>query len=510
MKVSMYDFFEQTAKENKDKTAVIENGQTWTFSQLERDCHGIAAQIIEKSSMTNSVIGVLLKKSYSLIAADLAITASGCAYMNLDYKSPPERISSIINNVKPALIITDAQGAELLSSISGEIVPQLIVLGSDKIEAPVHSSAASFRRHRQNVIDTDPYCLINTSGSTGTPKAVVLNHMSFVDFVSWSISEFDFDGSEIMGSLSPTIFDIFSYELCLLGFKGVTLCLIDDQLSPFPAKILEIIEEYRVNFIFWVPTIMVNIANLGLLDKFSLPDLKMVWFAGEVFPTTYFNKWFDRLPNAKFVNLYGPIEITLDCAYHVVTSRIPDENPIPIGAGCKNTDLILLNDDGSETRDGDIGQLCVRGISLAMGYYNNPEATEKAFVPNPLNKNYPEIIYKTGDLVTRSDGLYYFKGRADTLIKHLGYRIELAEIEHSILSGMNEVRNVCVGYSTDRKEIIAYCELDRSITIQEFRMRLRNILPTYMIPAKLVEVEKMAMNTNGKIDRLVYKRLSEK
>jgi len=509
MKTNIYEFFEQTAKDNNNKTAVIEDGKSWSFSQLEKDCHGIARKILNNSSQNNSIIGVFLKKSYALIASDLAITASGNTYMNMDYKGPPERLRAILNNVNPEMIITDSDGANLLEALSEQNLPQLIIINSLNEKSLDDSFADHLREHRYNVIDTDPYCLINTSGSTGIPKSVILNHRSFVDFVNWSVYEFNFNGSEIIGSLSPSIFDIFSFELCLLSFEAATICLIDDKLAPFPAKILDILENQKINFIFWVPTIMVNIANLGLLDKFSLPNLKTIWFAGEVFPTAYFNKWFDKLSHAKFVNLYGPIEITLDCSYHEVTERIPDDEPIPIGKSCRNTNLIVLNDDGSETKDGEIGELCVRGTSLAMGYYNNAEATKKAFVLNPINKNYPEIIYKTGDLVVRSNGLYYFKGRADTLVKHLGYRIELAEIEHSISSVMEEVLNICVIYSSDRKEIIAYCELDKSLTIRDFRIRLRDTLPTYMIPSKLVEVKNMAMNANGKIDRLVYKRLSE-
>jgi len=509
MKTSVYNYFEETAKNNRDKAAIIDDNQTWTFAQLERAIHTMASLIMEQYVPVNSVVGVLLKKSHTLAVADLAITAVGCAYMNLDYKSPAERINKILNTIKPCLIITDSHGLALLGALPVTISVLIIPASEENPVAFQPTDVNPGRERLRNIIDTDPYCLINTSGSTGTPKAVVLNHRSFVDFVEWSATALDIDGNEIVGSLSPAIFDIFSYELCMLAFKGSTLYLIDDRLSPYPAKILEVLERHHVSFIFWVPTIMVNIANLGLLDRFSLPDLRMVWFAGEVFPTVHFNKWFDRLPRVKFVNLYGPIEITLDCTYYLVPDRIPDDRPIPMGLPCRNTALLVLKEDGSEARDGEVGELYVRGTSLAMGYYNNPEQTAKAFVPNPLNNSYPEIIYKTGDLVTRQDDLYYFKGRADTMIKHLGYRIELAEIEHSILTSMDEVKNVCVVYAAERKEIIAYCEMQQTLSFQDFRTRLRQNLPAYMIPGKLVEVEQMPMNANGKIDRLHFKKLSQ-
>jgi amino acid adenylation domain-containing protein len=470
----------------------------------------MAAEILKYSVPSNSVISVFLKKSKDLIVADLAITAIGCTYMNLDYKSPIERIGKIINTVRPLLVITDSQGFALLKSIPYEILSVLTIPESDdEVFTPEPMEENPGRDRLQQIIDTDPYCLINTSGSTGTPKSVVLNHRSFFDFVDWSATTIGINGEEVVGSLSPAIFDIFSYELCMLALKGSTIYLIDDRLSPYPAKILEALEKQQVSFIFWVPTIMVNIANLGLLERFSLPDLKMVWFAGEVFPTPHFNKWYDRLVHTKFVNLYGPIEITLDCTYYQVTGRIPDDQPIPMGLPCRNTALLVLNDDGREVDEGEVGELYVRGTSLAMGYYNNPDQTAKTFVNNPINKCYPEIIYKTGDLVACHEGLYYFKGRADTMIKHLGYRIELAEIEHAILASMHEVKNVCVIYAAERKEIIAYCEMSMDLTLQDFRTRLGKSLPNYMLPGKLVCVDHMPMNTNGKIDRLYFKKLSQ-
>ena len=227
--------------------------------------------------------------------------------------------------------------------------------------------------------------------------------------------------------------------------RASTIVLIPENFSPFPIKILDLLKKFKVSFIFWVPTIMVNIANMDLFQNFKLDSLKLVWFAGEVFPTKQFNYWKNKFKNATFVNLYGPIEITLDCTYFIVNRKFSDNEPLPIGIPCKNTDVIILNENDELVKNFEEGELCVRGSSLAMGYYNNKLKTSSAFVQNPLNKSYPELIYRTGDIVAYNEfNEIVFKGRKDTLVKHLGYRIELGEIEHVILNDLKLVDNACV------------------------------------------------------------------
>ncbi len=509
MKINLIEAFEETVDRFPTKTAVIEGKTETSFSALNGMAYTFAEEITKKSDgdfSSPKPIAVFMNKCAMSIAADLGVLISGNFYMNLDIKTPAERISNILTLVKPAAIITNSKYLKLIEAI---LPDRLIVIDADNIPFTETINEDKFRSIRSNRIDTDPSCIINTSGSTGTPKGVVLNHRSFFDFIEWSIDTFHFGEDMVMGSLSPMVFDIYSYELCMLMTKGATLVIIPDNLSAFPAKILEIVEANQVNFLFWVPTIMVNIANMDLLSTFHLKSLKTVWFAGEVFPTKQFNYWYHKLPHAIFANLYGPIEITLDCTYYIIQRNIPDEEPIPIGHPCRNTSILILDEDNQlVTESGLEGEPCVRGSSLAMGYYNNPEKTTLAFTQNPLNKTYPETIYRTGDVVEYNNNMeIVFKGRRDNLIKHMGYRTDLGEIEHVIINKMKLVKNGCVTYNFKAKEITLHYEAEREIVPAEFRKLISKELPKYMIPSVYVREEELKRNTNGKIDRLYYKTI---
>jgi amino acid adenylation domain-containing protein len=500
---NVLEYFIETVENNGNKTAVIEGEKKITFSDLNIKSKILAQYIIKSIIAVNKPIAVFLPKTIESVIANIAITFSGNIYMNLDVKTPMERIKNIISLIEPQIVITNSANIKQLESLG--LSQEILNIDSINFEDITVDTELLLRR-LLGLIDTDPYCIINTSGSTGTPKGVVLNHKSFVDFTEWSIDTFNFSNNEVIGSLSPLVFDIYSYELCLLMSKASTIVLIPDGLAAFPIKILEILETEKITFLFWVPTIMVNIANMALLEKVSLPSLKTVWFAGEVFPTKQFNYWKNNLKNCLFANLYGPIEITLDCTYFIVDRDIPDDEPLPIGFACRNTDVIILNDENELVVKGEEGELCVRGTSLAMGYYNNPEKTSLAFVQNPLNKSYPEIIYRTGDIVSVNNrDEIIFKGRKDSLIKHLGYRIELGEIEHVIVNTLKIAKNGCIVYNVNKKEITLFYEASQEIPVVDFRKELTKALPKYMIPTVYIFMKELPRNTNGKIDRLFLK-----
>lgn len=503
MNINLIDSFEQTVRRLPEKTAVRHREEEIRFLELRNRAKILGVLLAERIHYSrNTPIAVFLPKEIDAVVADLGILYSANPFMNLDVKMPPERLLSILNQVQPMAVITNAKNVKKLPVTD---CPVILMDDVDWADAP--ANCALLDRKRASLIDTDPFCLINTSGSTGTPKAVILNHRSFFDFMAVSNERFGFNGTEVMGSLSPIVFDIFDFELCMLMINGSQIVLLDSMLASFPARLLEALQSTGVNFIFWVPSIMVNIANMRLLERIPLPDLKLVWFAGEVFPTKQFLVWYDALPQACFANLYGPIEITLDCTYYVVEQRPDEQEPLPIGIPYRNTDVLILNEDNRQCMMGEEGELCVRGTSLAMGYYNNPGKTSAAFTQNPLNTAYPELIYRTGDIVCmREDGNILFKGRKDNLIKHMGYRIELDEIEHIIANRLNLVKHCCAVYMQAEKQIVLFYENEEPVTDKAFRSEISRVFPSYMVPSAFIRMDELPRNTNGKIDRLLLRQ----
>lgn len=498
-KINVIEYFEESYKKYPQRIAVKEENKSISFEELHSRVLSYANYIKKTLGAKKSIIAVLLPKGIDSVIADLAILYSGNAYMNLDVKNPENRLNAILEQVNPNCVLTNNSIKKTLN----QNVKVVNCFGENSFIQKNEEVDISFFN---DLIDTDPLCVINTSGSTGTPKAVILNHRSFIDFIEAVRYEKLISDGEIIASLSPIVFDIYSFELCMLMCWGATICVVPEMFSAFPTKLVQFLQEEQISYIFWVPTIMVNIANLKLLDFFSLKKLRMIWFAGEVFPTAKFNYWRSKLEKCRFVNFYGPIEITLDCLFYEIKEKLDDNSPIPIGKPFRNTSVIVLDDNNKLVKDGEEGELCIRGSSLAMGYFGNKEKTKNAFVQNPLNSKYPEIVYRTGDIVSRNgDGNFVFRGRKDTLIKRMGYRIELTEIEHVVVSNLKIVKNCCVLYDSQSKDIILVYESDNQLDERIIQKQIMSVLPKYMVPTKYIHSYLLPRNTNGKIDRNALK-----
>lgn len=501
MRNSVITYLIDTTGRLADKTAVHDESGIYSFAELlSNGCD--LAQTISSLGYSGKPIGVLLHKSKEMIACFAGINLSGNFYIPLDTTQPESRLESILSTLDCPLVVTDSRNA---SKIPSRWSNRVVEIDS------IFKNSREWQRAKEiidatNVIDTNPVYSIFTSGSTGLPKGVVVNHRGVVDYIDWAIETFEIDESYTLGNQAPFYFDNSTLDIYLMYATGATLDIIPESKFVFPAKLIDYLEENKISFVFWVPFVLINIANFRLLDKRKPSFLKDVFFAGEVMPNKQLNYWRSRMPECRYVNLYGPTEITVDCTYYIVDRDFRDDEPLPIGKPCRNTDIIILKDRKTLCMEGETGEICVRGSSLACGYYNNPEKTAEAFIRNPLQPAYPETIYCTGDLgYFNNRGEVMFIGRADSQIKHKGYRIELGEIENAVV-GSDLVEEGCIVYNHSKQRITLIYSNHTDITPSDLRRVLSDKIPAYMLPSVLIREEKMARNQNGKIDRAYYNK----
>ncbi|EAK2884527.1 amino acid adenylation domain-containing protein, partial [Campylobacter upsaliensis] len=348
-------------------------------------------------------------------------------------------------------------------------------------------------------IDTNLLYVFFTSGSTGLPKGVSISHKSVIDYAFWVSEEFELDENEIIANQAPLYFDNSILDIFPTIKEGGSVHLVPNSLFAFPLKVLEYLENEEVNTIFWVPSVLIYFANTQALEKFKLEKLKKVLFCGEIMPNKQLNYWRTHLPHTLFANLYGPTEITDVCCFYKVDREFKDDELLPIGKACKNTELLVFDENKNFIDEaGKKGELYVRGTSLSLGYYNDIEKTKAAFIQNPLHHNYLDLLYKTGDIVAYNEfGELLCYGRLDNQIKFKGHRIELGEIE-AVLNSHEKIKNSACIFKDDK--LIAFYESEEELDLKGF---CKQKLPPYMIASSFVRVEKFALNANGKIDRKI-------
>lgn len=500
MEINVLEFFENGAiKTHRDKIGFSDPVDCFTFAEIERHAKNIAARISATSSETNRPIGVFLPKCAKTLVTDLGILYSGNFFMNLDESAPASRTTHILESIDPLLIVTQRKQADKL--VDYGYSANRILFVEDLFTDGVNYDNTRLLARLDNRIDTDSVCIINTSGSTGIPKSVALSHRGLIDFINWWSRRFKFSENEVVGSLSPFFFDGYIVGFFMTLLKGARLEVIPSEYATFPVKLVQYMSEKKVTFIFWVPSIMVTIANFRIFEKIPLPDLFTVCFAGEVFPMKHLNYWRRHLPHAEFINLYGPIEISVICTYYVLDRDFRDDESLPIGFPCRNTEIMIITEENQLAQQGKLGEICVRGGSLANGYWNNPIATASAFTQNPLNPHYPELIYRTGDMGYRNErSEIMFVGRKDFQVKHMGTRFDLGEIEHFVLQ-IEGINYACVCYQAERKEIHLFFEAKSQIEASNIRQALAQDLPKQMWPTHFHQMDRLPKTPTGKIDR---------
>ncbi len=493
MKRNVLDFFENSCHAFPDGIAFSDEKNRVKYSEAHLKTKSIGTFIAGKGYSNRAVL-VLMDKSAEALITYFGVVYSGNFYVPIDVKSPNERIEKIIDTVDPCLIISDHELLDKAGSLEAECeVISYSDIESNGIDDELLDSI------RKKTIDTDPVYALFTSGSTGIPKGVVCCHRSVIDYTYWLLATFGFNEKTIFGNQTPFYFSMSVLDIYASIGAGAELSIIPKTLFSFPPSLVEYLNEKKINTIYWVPTALCALTNKDFLDRVELPYLKKVLFAGELMPMKHLNIWRRNLPNALFANLFGPTEITDIGLFYIVDREFDDNEMLPIGKTCDNVGAFILDENDKQITDDRIGELCFRGSYLALGYYNDFQKTATCFTQNPLNSVYPEIIYRTGDLVSINEyDEYVFHGRKDHQIKHLGHRIELGEIEAAASSIQEVMINACI-YDKDEDKLILY--YSGSIDEVEVRKNLVSSLPVYMVPNEYHKIEKMPLNMNGKIDR---------
>lgn len=498
MRNNVLDYLNEIVMMKPHKIAFANEAEGLTFREVFDQSRSIGTYLHQKGIYRKPVVIFMNKHPKEIVAFFGTITA-GNFYVPIDEEMPASRIQLILENVKSPMIICDEKTREVAKNFDfdGEIVCY------DEISAtPVDDEA--LQQIHDNALDTDPIYIVFTSGSTGIPKGVCACHRSVLDYIEQLSETLGFNENTIFGNQTPLYFDACLKELYPTLKFGATTYLIPRNLFMLPIKLVEFLNEHQINTICWVVSALTMISAFGTFKTVVPKYLRTVAFGSEVFPIKQFNAWREVLPEAEFTNLYGPTEGTGMCCFYRVNREFELDEVIPIGRPFKNTEIILLNDENKQAGEGEVGEICIRGTSLTLGYYNNPEKTKEVFVQNPLNSAYPELIYRTGDLGKYNEHKeLVFVSRKDYQIKHMGHRIELGEIEANV-NMLDEVDLSGCIYDEIKGKIVLYYV--GNITEKDLTSVLKEKLPRYMLPNRILQLKEMPFTANGKIDRVTLKK----
>lgn len=502
MVTSILDYLELTAKRLPEKTALADDKLSLTFGQwiLQAESIGTAIAQATDNTIRRAVLVFVDRRVEGLVGA-MGAVESGNFYVPIDCKMPYERVRLIADVCKPIAAVATTE-ADLKTLDQIEFAgPRFLYDDVKGHEADKQVLAAI----REQIIDLDPVYSIFTSGSTGVPKGVVISHRGMIDLANWLVETFEFTDKDALGNQTPFYFDGSVKDIVICIKSGATLNVIGKKYFTFTKLLMPLLNDRKITAILWATSAIVLVGNSDILSVAWPEHLRLVTFAGETMPAKQLRTWQEKLPNVRFVNLYGPTEITVDCTYFDVQRQYADDEHIPIGKACQNMQVLVLKDDDTEAAVGEVGELCVRGTGVALGYYGNRTKTDEVFVQNPLNPLFNDIIYRTGDLVKPAeDGNLEFVSRKDFQVKHKGNRIELGEIEVAANAIEGVTNAACIFDHENDKLVLYYTTVDGQP--MDIINLVKERIPVYMFPEVVNHLSQMPYNLNGKIDRIELKK----
>ncbi len=499
MQNSILDYLENTAGRYPEKTAVIEESHSICWGEFLSACKR-AGSFLARENTSAAPVAVYAEKSIDALIAFFGSAYAGFCYSFLNPELPDARLQSIHAILNAQIVLTtDAMLEKAALLFKNARVCTVREILNTEIDDSLLSAA------RMRAIDTDPLYINFTSGSTGTPKGIAVAHRSVIDFIDCFTELFGFTDSDVIANQAPFDFDVSVKDVYSALKTGATLVLVPMRMFSAPVELINYLCECNVTALTWAVSALCLISTFHGLDYKTPVTVNKVLFSGEVMPAKHLKDWRAHLPDALFVNLYGPTEITCNCTYHILSPDRDYASGLPIGKPFPNEHVFLLDGENREiTKTETVGEICVRGSALALGYYRSPEQNAAHFVQNPLNDRYPEIIYRTGDLGKYAeDGDLFFCGRKDFQIKHMGHRIELEEIERA-MAAIDGVERCCCTFDAQKSRLRGYYV--GTIERDQLHNAMQKALPAFMIPGILRRIEMMPLTKNGKIDR---KKLDE-
>ncbi len=510
--INVLEMLERSAERFPNKVAFADPVKEISFNELLDKSQQVATYLLRKQIMDdqcqdNSVL-FYMEKCVDALPAMFGGVYCNAFYCFLDIRQTTERAAHIISLVNPSVIVTNEDNAQKLEEVLGYLKDRGETVGSqvfaiDELLANAVETKPSeelIKQARSHFYSQMPLYVNFTSGSTGMPKGVAVGHTSVIDFIQVFTKTFDIQSDEILANQAPFDFDVSVKDIYSGLYTGACVRLIPRDYFTNPTILMDYLCDGKVTTLIWAVTAMCFVSIMNGFGYRNPDSIRKVMFSGEVMPVKQLNKWKQYLPDATYVNLYGPTEITCNCTYHVLDREYGKEEVLPIGKAFENESVFLLDEDDHLVTEPDVeGEICVSGVCLALGYYKDPEKTAAAFTQNPVNTRFYERIYRTGDVGKYDEaGLLYYTSRKDFQIKHMGQRIELGDIEVSAMS-VDGVSRACCIYDHKRSKIILFYtgEIEKEALSEE----LHGKLPPFMIPGKTIQLEEFPVNKNGKIDR---------
>ncbi|HEX4560456.1 MAG TPA: amino acid adenylation domain-containing protein [Gemmatimonadales bacterium] len=516
----LQDWVRAQADRRPDAPAVRLGDHRLTYGELERASNRLAHQLSAAGCEPGDRVGLLIPKSPAAVVAMLGVLKVGAIYVPLDTASPVARLAKILEQCDDRWLLGAGDTgvlADLLAAALPAPCARILRTGwlgggapptvTPVMFGPEDLAVAPEGRVAPRTSPRDPAHILFTSGSTGVPKGVVITHSNVWHFVRWAVEYFGIGPSDRNSGHSPLHFDLSTFDIFGSFAAGAELVMIPPELNLLPHRLARLIREAELTQWFSVPSVLNYMAKFDAVKEGDFPSLRRLMWCGEVFPTPSLIHWMERLPHARFTNLYGPTEATIASSYYTIPECPASEDEvIPIGRACGGEELLVLDEHRRAVPAGEQGNLYIGGAGLSPGYWRDRERTQEVFTLRPRTANPEDRIYRTGDLaVMGEDGLVRFCGRSDNQVKSRGYRIELGEIE-TALHALGVLRECAVvaapGVAFDAVICCAYVPLKgRRPAPSDMREALSHVLPSYMLPARWLELDALPATSNGKIDR---------